>query len=662
MPGQPPPATAIIRRRDLSRASAVRPIASALKLDDGHVSLIDQSHSRCAALGLSRIDRPDHSPVGRSDLSLIRERNLRLYRHAAPVMDMLREQIATTASMVVLTDASGTVLHSTGDADFLVRASQVALRPGANWSEPSQGTNAIGTALMEERPTLVHADEHYMHANHFLTCSAAPILDPRGNILGVLDVTGDHRSYHQHTMALVKLCARMIENHWLSDDSRDVMRLHFHHRSEFIGTLMEGILAVRPDGRIAGANRAALEQLGLSAAALRTHSVDSLFGTSVATLVDRFRSPLATPWHTGAAGPQAFYLHARFDWPVWARSTDAVPRTPRTPQIPRHPGAARVPPAVTSHAAPSRGNALAQLDTGDAAMSALISRLRRTIDRDIPILLLGETGTGKSRLARALHDNSRRAGAPFIAIDCAALGEGDAGTIAEIAHIEQAQNGTLFLDEIGDMPPALQGPLLRVLEERQILKTLPGGERRAVALDIAIVSATHHNLRERIDAGTFREDLYHRLNGLALQLPALRERSDLHTLAQRILDAEAPAGAPSRKLAGEVHAMFEASRWRGNLRQLRNVLRSAASMAPPGALIEAVHLPDDFREEAQAAAAATMGHHDGDTKPALSLGALQLQTIRRVVGECAGNISEAARRLGVSRNTVYRQLQRGAER
>ena len=132
----------------------------------------------------------------------------------------------------------------------------VALQPGVNWSEQAKGTNAVGTALIEESPTLVHADEHYMHANHFLTCSAAPILDPRGNILGVLDVTGDHRSYHQHTMALVKMSARMIENHWLTDDYRNVMRLHFHSRVEFIGTLMEGILAVSADGKLVGANRA----------------------------------------------------------------------------------------------------------------------------------------------------------------------------------------------------------------------------------------------------------------------------------------------------------------------------------------------------------------------------------------------------------------------
>jgi transcriptional regulator of acetoin/glycerol metabolism len=163
-------------------------------------------------------------------------------------MEMLFEQIVDSQSMVLLTDAAGTVLHAIGDSAFLSRAARVTLQPGANWSEAVQGTNAIGTALIEEVPTLIHADEHYVRSNQFLTCSAAPILDPRGNILGVLDVSGDQRGYHQHTMALVKMSARMIENHWLADDHRQALRLHFHPRPDFIGTLVEGIVAVSPEG------------------------------------------------------------------------------------------------------------------------------------------------------------------------------------------------------------------------------------------------------------------------------------------------------------------------------------------------------------------------------------------------------------------------------
>ena len=197
--------------------------------DPLHAGSILNSHERCAALGLSRVDRPDHAALIRSDLALARERNLRLHLHAAPVMELLLEQTMASQSMVLLTDSQGTVLHSVGHDGFLQRASKVALAPGANWSESSKGTNAIGTALIDELPTVVHAGEHYMHANGFLTCSASPIFDPRGNLLGVLDVSGDQQSYHMHTMGLVKMSARMIENHWLTDDFRHALRLHFLH-------------------------------------------------------------------------------------------------------------------------------------------------------------------------------------------------------------------------------------------------------------------------------------------------------------------------------------------------------------------------------------------------------------------------------------------------
>src|SRR5512134_350698 len=177
---QPAPAQARTMpnmRNPAERAAAEITTLPAARLA-GHGDLIQQSHERCAALGLTRIERPDFEPMLRGDLAVARERNQRLFTHAAPVMEMLYEQIVDTESMIVLTDAQGTVLHSIGDSDFLARANKVALAPGVNWAEQSKGTNAIGTALFEESPTLVHAAEHFMHANSCLTCSAAPIFDP----------------------------------------------------------------------------------------------------------------------------------------------------------------------------------------------------------------------------------------------------------------------------------------------------------------------------------------------------------------------------------------------------------------------------------------------------------------------------------------------------
>jgi transcriptional regulator of acetoin/glycerol metabolism len=663
-----------------------RPIASALLLDEAHHDLISQSHERCASIGLSRIGAPDFSPLGRTDLQETLERNRRLFTHAAPVMEMLYEQIVNTQSMVVLTDSCGTIIHSIGDDDFLVKASKVALQPGVNWSESSKGTNGMGTALVNETPTLVHADEHFMHANHFLTCSAAPIFDPRGNILGVLDVTGDHRRYHQHTMGLVKMSARMIENHWLADDFRNVMRLHLHSRVEFLGTLMEGILAVSREGRIVGANRTALDHLGLSGAAVRMHSVTSLFGTTVGALVDHFRAPLAAPLHLSLPNGAHCHVRARFNWATWyglgdpTGSPAAAPATAQRLDPPPAQGERDAPAAVPAPVLRQANNGLRFLETGDPQMQTVIGKVRKVVDRDIPILVLGETGTGKELLARAIHQDSERSRMPFVAVNCASIPE----TLIEaelfgyedgaftgarrkgaIGKILQANGGTLFLDEIGDMPLALQARLLRVLQERQVT---PLGSGKSVSVDVAIIGATHRNLQDMIAAKAFREDLYYRLNGLVVKLPPLRERKDLLALVDLVFAQECTPPLP--KLAPDVVELFVNYHWPGNLRQLSNVLRTAAVMASGESLITRDHLSDDFLDDCRRAlahrqpasatphAAAHAGEEPIHVPPAMSgtLEEVEIEMIRRAVADAGGNISEASKRLGISRNTIYRKL------
>ncbi|MFG5407543.1 sigma-54-dependent Fis family transcriptional regulator [Piscinibacter sakaiensis] len=654
---------------------------------DSRRALIEESHQRCAALGLSRIERPDYEPLMRSDLAIARERNRRLSDRAAPVMEMLLEQIVNTHSMIVLTDAQGTVLHTVGDDDFLERAGKVALAPGANWAEHSKGTNAIGTALFAETPTLVHASEHFMHANSFLTCSAAPIFDPRGNMLGVLDVTGDHRSYHQHTMGLVRMSARMIENHWLTDDYTDRLRLHFHSRSEFIGTLLEGIVVVGPDGRVLGANRSALDQIGQSMAAVRNHSLTSLFGTSTAAVHDHLRSPLALPMLLHLPDGRPVHVSPRASGPVSVMLRGLGPAVAAAAAIAA--GGLREP----AEGAPARrASGLEFLQTGDPQVEAVVGKLRRVLNRDIPILILGETGTGKELLARAIHQDSERAKQAFVAVNCASIPEtlieaelfgyeegAFTGAKRKGSHgrIVQANGGTLFLDEIGDMPGPLQARLLRVLQERSVT---PLGSHKTIPVDIAVIGATHRPLREMIERGQFREDLYYRLNGLAVRLPALRERNDLPALARRILRGECPQHTP--EISPAVMTMFTRYRWPGNVRQLANVLRTAAVMAAGEPQITEAHLPDDFLDDLQrpaaalaplsaAAAPAPAAGRADDTAAAggavvagnaRTLQEAEIAMIQQVLDACDGNISEASKRLGISRNTIYRKLRWNPDR
>jgi transcriptional regulator of acetoin/glycerol metabolism len=654
--------------------------------DPGHLDAIVQSHERCGALGISPIRAPDHTPLIRADLAVARERNRRLSVHSVPVMEMLLEQILATQSMVLLTDVQGTVLHSIGHDDFLARAAKVALAPGVNWSEQNKGTNAIGTSLVTENPTLVHADEHFMHANHFLTCTAAPIFDPRGNVVGVLDVTGDHHSFHSHTMGLVKMSARMIQNHWLMEDSRQALRLHFHGRPEYLGTLMEGVVAVGPDGKLHGANRAALDHLGMSGAALRMNTLTALFGVTLATLIDHFSASLAPPLTLRLPDGRQVHATARFNWPGWYRlgstvEAGAAAAAPAVDRLAEGSAASAEGTRELAGAAPLAQPSLRQLQTGDAQMDAVVERVKRVLDRDIAVLIQGETGSGKEVLARAIHQASKRADGPFVAVNCASIPESlieselfgyEEGAFTGARRkgapgkVMQAHGGTLFLDEIGDMPLPLQARLLRMLQEREVT---PLGSNRTVPIDVSVISATHRPLREMMDAQRFREDLYYRLNGLVLRLPPLRERSDLMALADKLLRRECRGRLP--RLDDEVVRLMQGYGWPGNIRQLATVLRTAAAMVGEESVIAVEHLSDDFLHDARRTVgpAQTAQAQPGDAAPApagenaaeppagpRTLQQLELDTVKRALEEAGGNISVAARRLGVSRNTIYRKL------
>jgi transcriptional regulator of acetoin/glycerol metabolism len=603
---------------------------------------IASSHRRSQHFGLRADLRPDFDPLSVSALSTLVEQNRMLYSHALPAMETLYQQIANTHNSVLLTDARGVILHALGDADFLEKANRVALTPGVDWSEASKGTNAIGTAIAEQAPTIVHADQHYLTANHFLTCSAAPIVDHRGKVVGVLDVSGDRRSYHKHTMALVRMSALMIENQLFAAAYENAITLHFHTRPEFIGTLMEGIASFAPDGRFLAANRNGLFQLGLAAPDLQAQSFSSLFGLPVSNLYDHYRSAapglLDLCMHNGVRVRGRAELRLAHGMHLLK---DASPREIPAPPQPR--------------------SRLQALNTGDARLAQAIDKVGKVLGQGVTILIMGETGTGKEWLAQAIHQDSPRAHGPFVAVNCAAIPEAlieselfgyeegaftGARRKGASGRIMQANGGTLFLDEIGDMPLALQARLLRVLEER---KVVPLGAARPLAVDIELVCATNHDLRKRIADGLFREDLYYRLNGLVVKLPPLRERGDLDAIVANML------ASSGRRVADEVLALFRRHAWPGNLRQLASLLRTAALMAGDEGEIGLRHLPDDFLDDAEVPPSAPEPVRAASSA---RLDDLELSAILRSLDAHGGNVSAAARALGVSRNTIYRKLPR----
>lgn len=620
---------------------------------------IQESHRRSSAYGLTEFQKPDFSLVAHPDLKQAIEQNRTLHTYAMPVMETLYEQIINTHNMVILTDASGLIIHTIGDDDFLEKANRVALQPGAAWSEQSKGTNAIGTAIAEQAPTLVHAHEHYLTANHFLTCSAAPIFDHQGKVVGVLDVSGDQRSFHKHTMALVRMSAQMIENQLFSAAFQDAITLHFHSRPEFIGTLMEGIASFSPGGRFLSANRSGLFQLGLPQSALETHTFSSLFGLPVTALYDHYR--------TAAPGLLNMCLHSgvrvyaraelRISNGVFQYSMEAETRG----------DGGRAAPQAQASDTPRRLSSLRYLNTGDPQVAALIDKVSKVIGRDIPILVMGETGTGKELLAQAIHNDSPRSNGPFIAVNCASIPETlieselfgyedgaftGARKKGSIGKILQANGGSLFLDEIGDMPLNLQARLLRVLQERMVT---PLGSTKSIPVNVALICATNRNLRELIARNEFREDLYYRLNGLVVRLPPLRERTDLETVVDKLLASE--SNGTRYAISPDLMQLFKRHKWPGNFRQLTNLLRTAMVMAGDQQEIRHEHMPEDFLEDIGAMEAVDTTDAAGQlVADSGTLEGVELSVIRKVLLAHGGNVSSAARALGISRNTIYRKM------
>ncbi|CAL95548.1 sigma-54-dependent Fis family transcriptional regulator [Azoarcus olearius] len=634
-----------------------------------------RSWQRCRDGGVSAQSTVAGDPAGRSRLAEVRERSEHLLTQAAGIMEHVFEQIRASGSMVLLADVDGVILHSLGDPDFIARAQRVALQPGASWDEAARGTNAVGIALIEQRPAEVLGAEHFLERNGILTCSAAPVFKPCGMLAGVLDISGDYRSNQRHTMGLVRLAAQLLEKRLFEVDFARQVLIAVHARPECVGSLQEGLLAVSADGCIVGANPAAREALGITDIGPGGLAFSSVFRVSLDVFFDRSRRDPAS----------LQMLEARRGERIYTRLKSSLP--PRTEPVG---GSAPARPAVTakaetSEAVPRDGRVtLACLATGDSRLQLALDRAGKVIGKDIPLLIQGESGVGKELFARAFHFSGPRRDGPFVALNCAAIPEnlieselfgyvGGAFTGARregaVGKIQQAHGGTLFLDEIGDMPLGMQARLLRVLQERSVT---PIGSVRQVPVDISLVCATHRLLRESVQKGSFREDLYYRVNGLTVTLPPLRERGDIGRIVSNILAAEAGDGRQIR-IGAEVMDFFERYPWPGNVRQLQNVIRVAVALLDDDEdEIRPLHLP----EELFGADTMTEGdRHRPDERPSSvvtplgqpaagiatggrSLDEIELEAIAVVMREVGGNVSAAARRLGISRNTLYRKIGR----
>jgi transcriptional regulator of acetoin/glycerol metabolism len=612
---------------------------------------------RVARLGV-RADTQAY-PVGTNgpDLAMRRDRLADAFREESAILAPLAEHLAARTLVAIVADADGVILESRGGGELVDPATRVRLVEGARWSEDARGTNAIGTAIVEQRPVAVIGNAHYEGRNKGLFCYATPVRDAYGDLIAVLDVTGPLCAHDPAVGIAVQQAGAALE---------EALRAIAYARSgagslatieRLVHRCAGAALLVEPSGVVRVMNAAAHAALPGVVFPL---TCERLFGVPYPELaLLALRGPGDLRFETrgevfrveldpvlGTQRPLAVVVH--LDAPS-ERVARAAPRldTGRTRPAGDPQRAPDVPP---SHRA---FEPILARDPGIDHAKAQATLFAATT---LPVLLLAETGTGKELFAHAIHEASGRAKGTFIALNCGAL----APTLLEAelfgyapgaftgasrggsdGRLGAANGGTLFLDEVAEMPDALQAALLRVLDDGVYHRV---GEARARRADFRLVCATCGDLPELVRAGTFRRDLFYRIHGACVTIPALRDRVDRVWLAEALLELLEPGSDVC--LAPDAQAWIAEHDWPGNVRELKSAVAHAAALAAGAREIGREHFP-------RVLVGASAGSPRREPK-----------TRREIVGDAVadavrasdGNVSEAARRLGVARSTLYRTL------
>ncbi len=617
---------------------------------------IGHSWRRCIGAEVDHRRYRAPTPLFGDAFETIRTGCLELIDASTPVMASARHFLQETGTVMVLADPAGMILSLEGDTSLRGATEDIHLTPGANWSEFTCGTNAIGTAIETGRPIQIHSHEHFCEGIKQWSCSASVIRDPcDGSILGAIDVSGLRRSYSRHSMALVVATAARIENRLAQIEMDLRYRLLERSMERLIPGSTDGVVVFDRHGRAIKANTDVailMRDLGMG----RAETGGGL-------------NAMNFDWRRGAARPDRLPPWFRQEWltPVH----DGAERLGAVMTIPghhaRHAKPRRISPVTTPPETRKNGAIFGRIVGGDPLLMDAVDRVRRVAGSVAPVLLLGESGVGKEVFARSLHEASKVATGPFVALNCGGLsrdlltselfGYADGSFTGArkggmSGKIEAADGGTLFLDEIGEMPLDLQPLFLRVLEEREVCRI---GETRARKVDFRLVAATNRDLRREVEAGRFRLDLYYRVSVVGITVPALRERrSDIPELTEHFLTQLAEKhGTPIPRIAPAVLDRLVRHDWPGNIRELRNVIESMI-LTSSGPELDVHDLPADILSRIE-------DRFDSVGVVPGGLTAIELaerDALLMMIRACRGNLTATARRAGLAKSTVYAKIKK----
>lgn len=622
--------------------------------------LIEKSHKRSEDYGINKDINHSKIILTGYELNKVLEINKELIEISKPYIDNVFESVGDKDFIIILTDNNGCIIYIKGAEEIKDELEKLNLKVGAYMDEKNIGTNAMSIAISEDRCIQITANEHYISILQSLTCSAAPIHNSKGEIIGTLNLTGKSNMKHPHTLGLVIFGVTAIENELFRIKTKSILNQTYNYMKTVIENVDKGIIIIDTHGIIININALGLKILEKKNNNLINEDINYII-PNFKNIVDRISSSNETIIREIKLSHDSKYK-TEVTLKGIKHNEKLIGIVAILTKIKENDKKSEFTGAFFTF-----NDIIGKSD----AIKNVITNCKVIANSPSTVLIQGESGTGKEVLAQSIHNYSIRKDKKFVAINCGAIPANiieselfgyEDGTFTggkkggKIGKIELANGGTLFLDEIGDMPLDMQVKLLRVLQEGRVTRL---GGSKEIPVDMRVIAATNKNLKKEIKDGTFREDLYYRLCVIPIKLPPLRERKgDIRMLIEYFLTMK------SIKLEKEIPNISEdlinkllTYKWPGNIRQLENCIENIVNLN--GKLsYEILDESDDINKDLLNINSSNNMISEDIIEQKFNLEDIEKATIINAIKYNNYNISKTAKSLGVSRNTLYLKIKK----
>ncbi|WP_291637583.1 sigma 54-interacting transcriptional regulator, partial [Clostridium sp.] len=615
-------------------------------------SYIEASHLRCIGAGILPGNSHSTKIIEGEELQKNLEQNSELILNASPFINHLYDFVRGSEFFVLLCDGEGCILNVVGDEKILLESSKLKMITGAYMDEAHIGTNAMSLVISEGVPAQVSGKGHFINAYHKWTCSAAPIKDEYGSIVGMINLTGYIENVNPHTLGMVVAAADAIERMIENKKYNLIIEICKRRLETTFDSISSGILTCDLQGNITTMNKQVAKMFGYDAREMKSMKIPDLI-LSFYEIVERLKSK-------GNFTDEDIYINTLANklqitltaYPIYGFDTKIEEITLVFYELKK---SRKLAGRILSGQAIYTFNKIIGVNK---KFKKIIEYAKKIADSKSTILISGESGTGKEIFAQAIHNHGTRSEDPFIAVNCGAIPrtlieselfgyEGGAFTGAKkggnVGKFEIADGGTIFLDEIGEMPSDMQNRLLRVIEEGVVNRI---GSSKQIDIDVRIMAATNKDLEIEVERGNFRKDLYYRLNVLPLYLPPLRERRDdiAELVNYYMRKTSKKLNKHSVDISEEYMNYLKNYDWPGNIRELENVIERIVNTE-----VIQMNLYNDEAEK-----------HKKSIEPyiGITLEQMEKQHITEVIKEVKGNMSLAAKILDIARSSLYRKIEK----